>query len=101
MNSLLFGNPLPRCKVIVSAKKENRGERRKAFREKIVDSRKNSLRDIAKNINSLIKQEVSESRVIFNDHVKFFKQNPKTQKSKKSKKPEPKEVEVIDAEFFE
>ena len=101
MNSLLFTKPLPRCKVIVSAKKEDNTERRRVFREKIVDSRKQSLGDIGRNIKSIVKQEVSETRAIFDDHVKFFKKNPKTQKTKKSKKPEPKEVEVIDAEFFE
>ena len=101
MNSLLFAKPLPICRVIVSAKKEDSGERRRVFREKIVDSRKKSLGDIGRNIKSLVKQEVSETRAIFDDHIKFFKQNPKTKKTKKSKKPEPKEVEVIDAEFFE
>jgi len=101
MNSLLFAKPLPRCKVIASAKKEDNTERRRVFREKIVDSRKQSLGDIGRNIKSIVKQEVSETRAIFDDHVKFFKKNTKTQKTKKSKKPEPKEVEVIDAEFFE
>lgn len=101
MNSLLFAKPLPRCSVIASAKKEDNAERRRVFREKIIDSRKQSLGDIGKDIKSLVKQEVSETRAIFDDHVKFFKQNPKAQKPKKSKKPEPKEVEVIDAEFFE
>jgi len=101
MNSLLYAKPLPRCRVIASAKKEDNAERRRVFREKIVDSRKQSLGDIGRNIKSLVKQEISETRAIFDDHVKFFKQNPKPQKPKKSKKPEPKEVEVIDAEFFE
>lgn len=102
MNSLLFARPLPRCGIIASAKKEERAERRRAFREKIVDSRKQSLRDIGKNIKSLVKQEVSETRAIFDDHVKFFKQNPKmNEKVKKNKKSQVKEVEVIDAEFFE
>lgn len=102
MTSLLFAKPLPRCRVIASAKKEDNAERRRAFREKIVDSRKQSLKDIGKNIKSLVKQEVSETRAIFDDHVKFFKQNPKTnEKVKKNKKTQVKEVEVIDAEFFE
>tara|TARA_Y100000389_G_scaffold31358_1_gene26556 strand:- start:1622 stop:1927 length:306 start_codon:yes stop_codon:yes gene_type:complete len=101
MTSLLFAKPLPRCRVIVSAKKEDNAERRRVFREKISDSRKQSLGDIGKHIKSVVKQEVSETRAIFDDHVKFFKQNPKTKKTKKSNKPEPKEIEVIDAEFFE
>ena len=103
MNSLLVTKSMPRCRVIASAKKEDGAERRRVFREKIVESRKQSLGDIGKNIKSLVKQEVSETRAIFDDHVKFFKQNPKSkaEKSKKAKRPEPKEVEVIDAEFFE
>ena len=84
MNSLLFTKPLPRCRVITAAKKEEKTDRRKVFREKIMDSRKQSISDIGKNVNSLVKQEVSETRAIFDEHVKFFKQNSKTEKTKKT-----------------
>ena len=85
MNSLLFTKPLPRCKVIVSAKKEDNTERRRVFREKIVDSRKQSLGDIGRNIKSIVKQEVSETRTIFDDHVKFFKKILKLKKPRRAR----------------
>jgi nitric oxide reductase large subunit len=104
MNTILLVKPLPlsRCRVITSAsKKEDASDKRKAFRDKMFDSRKQTLKDVANNIKQIVKQEVSETRTIFDDHVKFFRQNPKQTSTKKSKKPEAQDVEVIDAEFFE
>ena len=103
MNTILLVKPLPlsRCRVITSANnRENRAEERKAFRQKINDSRKR-FGDISKKIDKLMKQEISETRSLFDDHVKFMRGNNDTTSKSETANSEPKNVEVIDAEFFE
>ena len=64
-----------------SSKKKSNVQRRfdekctrvKGFGKKILDTRRTNLLDIAKDIDSLIKSEVSDSRSLMDTHIAFLK----------------------------
>ena len=75
---------------------KSRKEARQEFRKNIMDRRRASVGKLGKKVSKFVRSEVSETRSIFDEHVKFFRnRNPKKQKAEKV------DVEVIDAEFFE
>lgn len=47
--------------------------RMKGFQKKISDDRKKNVIDIAKDIDELVKSEISQTRSLIDDHIDFFK----------------------------
>jgi hypothetical protein len=88
---------LSRTTVICAANDDNsRKEARQEFRKNIMDRRRASVGKMGNKVSKFVRSEVSETRSIFDEHVKFFRnRKPKKQKAEKV------DVEVIDAEFFE
>lgn len=52
--------------------RNNHKNRAKAFKTKLTNDRKTSLGNIAKDIDSLVKSELNQTKQIFEEHVKFL-----------------------------
>lgn len=97
----MYSSIAPRCAVVCAAgnDREARKEARKEFSKNIMDRRKVSVGRLGKKVSKFVKMEVSETRTIFDEHVKFFRKPSKNQN--KNKQATKVDVEVLDAEFFE
>lgn len=49
-------------------------DRMKGFQKKIADDRKKNVIDIAKDIDELVKSEISKTRSMIDEHIEFFQQ---------------------------
>lgn len=98
----MFSSAVTRSVVVCAAgsDREARREARKEFRKNIMDRRRASVGRLGKKVSKFVKTEVSETRTILDEHVKFFRPNAKTKKSQ-NKPNAPVDVEVLDAEFFD
>lgn len=81
-------------------KNEHKKQKRDAFKSKVIENRKVSLGNAIKGIDSFVKQEVSEARTLFNNHVQFYK-DEKKEVNKKQNETVNVDVEILDADFFE
>lgn len=68
--------------VFANKRKDNNIEKRlkqkvhrmKGFQKKISDDRKKSVIDIAKDIDDLVKSEISKTKSMLDEHIEFFQQ---------------------------
>ena len=95
----MYSSIATRCVVVCAAgnDRDSRKEARKEFRKNIMYRRKVSVGKLGRTVSKFVKKEVSETRTIFDEHVKFFKKPSKNKNQKATKV----DVEVLDAEFFE
>lgn len=71
-----------RLNVFASKRKENDIEKRmkekinrmKGFQKKISEDRKRNVIEIAKDIDELVKSEISKSKLMLDEHIEFFQQ---------------------------